>query len=122
MRPFKSIIALFTTSWLAACASTAPAPAFNDRFATDISANATKFFTYTRHFHNKSSSSHARPDDKKADAAWRKAVQAKLDSSGYCRDGYLTLEDYEANGIARVRGECRDGASEEDRRSFPNRP
>lgn len=122
MPPFKSIIALFTTSWLAACASTAPAPVFNDRFATDISANGTKFFTYTRHFHNKSSSSHASPDDKKADAAWRKAVQAKLDSSGYCRDGYLTLEDYEANGIARVRGECRDGASEEDRRSFPNRP
>ena len=122
MPPFKFIIALFTTGWLAACSSTAPVPPFNDSFTTDISTNGTKFFTYTRQFRNKSSGSHAPADDKKADAAWRKAVQTKLDSSGYCRDGYLTLEDYEANGIARVRGECRDGASEEDRRSFPNRP
>jgi len=122
MLPLKSIIVTIAVAWLSACASTGPAPPFNDSFETNISADGTKFFTYIRHLHKGTSGDSHPRDDKKADSALRKAVQAKLETSGYCRDDYLTLEDYEANGIARIRGECRDGASDDDRTQFPNHP
>ena len=119
MPPVKSVIILFATALLHACASSGPAaPPFEDSFATEISADGTKFFTYTRQFDKSSKSRGRRRDDK--DTALQKSVQEKLDTSSYCRDGYLTLEDYEANGIARIRGECRDGASDNDRTLFPN--
>ena len=120
MQPPKSVIVLIASAWLSACAHTGPTTSFNDKFETDISKNGTKFFTYTRHFHKKSSGEGHSPDDKETDKALRKAVQLKLDTTGYCRDDYLTLEDYEANGIARIRGECRDGASNDDLTQFPN--
>ena len=122
MLTLKSIIVTIVAAWLSACASTGPAPSFDDTFATNISADGTKFFTYTRHFHKGAPGNSHPTDDKKADTALRKAVQAKLEATGYCRDDYLTLEDYEANGVARIRGECRDGASDNDRTQFPNHP
>ena len=121
MPPVKPVIILFATALLHACASSGPAaPPFEDSFATEISADGTKFFTYTRQFDRSSKSRGQRRDDKDKDAALQKSVQEKLDTSSYCRDGYLTLEEYEANGIARIRGECRDGASDNDRTLFPN--
>ena len=122
MLPLKSIMVVLSTTWLSACASTEPAPTFNDKFETDIRTDGTKFFTYTRHFHKGASGNSHPTDDKKADSALRTAVQEKLEATGYCRDDYLTLEDYEANGLARIRGECRDGASNDDRTQFPNHP
>ena len=118
MPPVKLLIMLFFTVLLNACASTGPAIAFEDSFVTEISADGTKFFTYTRRY-DKNSKAPGRRNDRDADSALRKAVQEKLDTSSYCRDGYLTLEDYEANGVARIRGECRDGASDSDRTRFP---
>ena len=120
MPPLKSFIILLAASWLSACASRGPDIIFNDSFATDITADGTKFFTYTRHFHKKPSGDDRPLDEQQVDDALRRAVQEKLNTTTYCRDGYLTLEDYEANGIARIRGECRDGASEKDRKQFPN--
>jgi hypothetical protein len=120
MPSIKTIIILFAIILLNACASPGPAIAFEDSFTTEISADSTKFFTYTRQFDKNSKSKNPRRDDKDRDTALQQSVQAKLDSSGYCRDGYLTLEHYEANGIARIRGECRDGANENDRTVFPN--
>lgn len=117
MPPITPFIMLFFTVLLNACASTAPAIVFEDSFVTEISADGTKFFTYTRRY-DKNSKTQGRSNDKDADSALRKAVQEKLDTSSYCRDGYLTLEDYEANGVARIRGECRDGASDSDRAQF----
>ena len=120
MPPVKPVIILFATALLTACASSGPATHFEDSFATEISADGTKFFTYTRQFDQGSKSRGRRRDNKDKDTALQTSVQEKLDSSGYCRDGYLALEDYEANGIERIRGECRDGASDNDRTLFPN--
>jgi hypothetical protein len=120
MPSIKLIIILFAIVLLHACASSGPAIVFDDSFATEISADGTKFFTYTRKFDKNSESRSHHRGDKDGKSALQKSVQAKLDSSGYCRDDYLTLEDYEANGIARIRGECRDGANENDRTLFPN--
>lgn len=117
----KPFIILLAASWLSACASRGPEMIYNDNFETDITADGTKFFIYTRHFHKKPSGDDRPLDEQQADAALRRAVQEKLNATSYCRDGYLTLEDYEANGIARIRGECRDGASDDDRKQFPNR-
>jgi len=120
MPPVNPVIILFTTALLTACASNRPATHFEDSFVTEISADGTKFFTYTRQLDKSSKSSGRRHDDKDKDTALQTSVQKKLDTSGYCRDGYLALEDYEANGIIRIRGECRDGARDKDRTQFPN--
>jgi hypothetical protein len=108
-RPVLTIIAALC---LAACTGTKPAASFIDEFSTEITGDGTKFFTYVRNF------SGGTEPVKTLD----KAVQTRLETTGYCRDGYLTLERYHANGMARIRGECRDGASDSDRERFPNRP
>ena len=112
-------VILFAIALLNACASNGPATPFEDSFVTEISTDGTKFFTYTRQCNNGSKSQNNR-NDKDAETSLQKSIREKLESSGYCRDGYLALEDYEANGIARIRGECRDGASDSDRTLFTN--
>lgn len=47
------------------------------------------------------------------------AMQAMLAQNGYCREGYLVLEQYEHQRRYVTRGECRDGATEQDRERFP---
>ncbi len=120
MPPVKPVIILFATALLAACASSGPATPFEDSFSTEVSADGTKFFTFTRRINKDAKIQGHRLREKDPDTALKKSIQGKLDSSGYCRDGYLTLEHYEANGITRIRGECRDGASDNDRTLFPN--
>jgi hypothetical protein len=122
MSSLKPVMVLFAIVWLSACANTGPATSFNDKFVTEIRGDGTKFFTYVRRFHKGPEGESHHHDARHDDTALRKAVQAKLDTTGYCSDDYLTLEDYEANGIARIHGECRDGASDNDRKQFPNRP
>lgn len=112
MQPLIPALLISATLCLSACAGTKPAASFKDEFSTDITGNGTKFFTYVRRF----------PNDTEPDKTLRKAVQSRLDTTGYCRDGYLTLERYHANGIARIRGECREGATGSDREQFPNQP
>ena len=97
---------------LSACASTHPARSFSDdEFSTEITTDGTKFFIYVRHL----------PKHAKHAGDLREAVAAKLETTGFCRDGYLDRESYHANGIARLRGECKEGASKSDRELFPNR-
>lgn len=119
MPPIKPLSILLAIALLNACASSGPAIPFEDSFLTEINTDGTKFFTYTRQF-NKGSKSQGHRKEKTAETSLQESIREKLDSSGYCRDGYLALEDYEANGIARIRGECRDGASDSDRTMFPN--
>ena len=47
------------------------------------------------------------------------ALQAMLAQNGYCRDGYLVLEQYEQQRRYVTRGECRDDATGQDRERFP---
>ncbi len=47
-------------------------------------------------------------------------LEAKLKSSGYCREGYIELDSYFGRGELQIRGECEEGATEEDRVKFVN--
>jgi len=123
MQSFKPTTIAFAILCLSACSGTKPAASFNDEFSTEITGDGTKFFTYIRHFPGGTKGGRGKGKGKdKSDNSLREAVQARLDTSGYCRDGYLALERYQANGIARIRGECRDGATDSDRKLFPNQP
>ena len=119
MQSFKPTIIAFTILCLSACSGTKPAASFNDEFSTEITGDGTKFFTYIRHLPGGTKGNRGK-GKKKSDDSLHEAVQARLDTSGYCRDGFLALERYQANGIARIRGECRDGATDSDRAQFPS--
>ena len=125
----KPTMILFAALCLPACAGTKPAASFNDEFSTEITGDGTKFFTYIRHSPGGTGGNSGKgkgrgkgKGKKNPDNSLQAAVQARLDTNGYCRDGYLALERYQANGIARIRGECRDGATENDREQFQNQP
>ena len=123
MQPLKPAIIALAALCLSACTGTKPAGSFNDEFATEITVDGTKFFTYIRHMPGGAKGNRGKgKGKKKSDDSLHEAVQTRLDANGYCRDGYLALERYQANGIARIRGECRDGATDSDREQFPNQP
>jgi len=127
MQSLKPTMIFFAALYLPACTGTKPAASFNDEFSTEITGNGTKFFTYIRHLPGSTEGNRGKgkgkgKGKKKPDNSLQEAVQARLDTTGYCRDGYLALERYQANGIARIRGECRDGATDNDREQFPNQP
>ena len=48
-------------------------------------------------------------------------LKRKLEETGFCREGYLRLEQNIETTRAYVRGECYDLATSDDRRKFPNR-
>lgn len=43
----------------------------------------------------------------------------KLAETGYCRDGYIELSSNIGRGRSQIRGECKEGATENDRDMFP---
>ena len=45
---------------------------------------------------------------------------AKLEDTGYCRNGYHQLETQSRRGAMNIAGECYDKATDEDRKKFPN--
>ena len=47
-------------------------------------------------------------------------LESKLKKSGYCREGYIELGSYFGRGQLQIRGECEEGATEEDRIKFVN--
>lgn len=47
-------------------------------------------------------------------------LEARLSENGFCRDGFIILESFIDYGKSRIRGECLDGATEEDYKKFPN--
>ncbi|MCL6415727.1 hypothetical protein MIB92_08695 [Aestuariirhabdus sp. Z084] len=48
------------------------------------------------------------------------SIDNALEDTGYCREGYIELDHFSRRGLARIRGECKEGATELDRRLFPN--
>lgn len=49
-----------------------------------------------------------------------KALEQRLEHTGYCREGYLPLGSYLEFGQFEIRGECRETATKEDRLMFPD--
>ena len=47
-------------------------------------------------------------------------LELKLKKSGYCREGYIELSSYFGRWQLKIRGECEEGATEEDRIKFVN--
>lgn len=48
------------------------------------------------------------------------ALEDILDHNGFCQQGYLLLGRFAGENQNRLRGECKDSASAEDRAKFPN--
>jgi len=44
----------------------------------------------------------------------------KLKTTGYCQQGYMTLDDTQAGRFRRITGECNETATAADRKKFPN--
>jgi hypothetical protein len=59
-------------------------------------------------------------ENKKQAALLDKRLQDILDQNHYCQDGYFTLEHSISSQRSRIRGECHDPASDQDRLHFPN--
>lgn len=47
-------------------------------------------------------------------------VNQKLLDTGYCRSGYMELDNARAGRFQRLTGECNETATEADRKQFPN--
>jgi len=101
-------------------------------FTADILADGTKLFVFSVPMARPGRGGDVRrelQDDDEMQRARRQpshpgpqALQAMLAQNGYCREGYMVLEQYEQQHRYVTRGECRDDASEQDRERFPKRP
>jgi hypothetical protein len=47
-------------------------------------------------------------------------LEYKLAESRYCREGYIEIDTYQADGRMHILGECNDSATPEDRERFAN--
>ncbi len=137
-RPAKSLAALLAlASLLAGCAGkAADGGAAPGQLSTHIYDDGTKLFVYNlrsdeRLFalspldYRAGFSDGKRvysPEElrKRSARRLRSGLQRSLESSQYCREGFITLSSYASYGVASLRGECRDAATASDRQRFPN--
>jgi hypothetical protein len=63
-----------------------------------------------------------RPDtsDRQMQKHMLKMLDEVMEQTSYCREGYVLLGRYAGETTRRVRGECRDRATDEDRHRFPD--
>lgn len=59
-------------------------------------------------------------DGRKMQKHMQDMLDEVMEQTGYCRAGYVLLGRYAGETTRRVRGECRDRATEEDRQKFPD--
>ena len=109
---------------LAGCGSSPEKPEkIPGSFRTNILADGTKLFTYTLG-NTRGDGRAAPPGAMPPPGAPRKLpdphdpLEAMLEQNRYCRDGYVTLEQYRMGMQQVIRGECRDDATEQDRQRF----
>ncbi|MBU2886308.1 hypothetical protein KO507_11085 [Gilvimarinus agarilyticus] len=50
------------------------------------------------------------------------ALLVQLEQTGFCREGYMTLEESAKRGQLAIRGECNEAATEADRETFMQAP
>lgn len=144
----KHLIKICTTlvliNLLAACAGTKTDPAdfdakVKDRFKTDIRGNGIKLFTYKAKLAPTDNYASQLPHQQRAEQAksakrsrsrrnevdlsdWTEQIELgltkTLDMTGYCREGYMELSRIIEVGRGEIRGECNEGATDEDREKF----
>ncbi|MFB2732623.1 hypothetical protein [Shewanella mangrovisoli] len=119
---------------------------FKDKLTTDLRADGLKLFTYQAGLaEDKSKKDNAerpfpheermrqvaqdpreqrRSRKEQADSLeiWGKQVELGLEKTlemtGYCREGYFELSRNIESGRGEIRGECKEGATEEDKQKF----
>lgn len=110
-----------------------PTEAIPASFTTDILPNGTKLFTFELEPQGPPDGAGPRmqrggpgpgPDGRPprrgpSAAASHKQLASLLAENHYCREGYVTLQQYGLYGGYTIRGECRDGADDSDRSRFP---
>lgn len=138
IRTLLAACLLPVAAWLGGCTSSYHGPPPVEDFSTRITDNRLKFFTYTWRFRPPTEETvpagtpgWAAPGDMEgmirrdlgqvsADVftEFRERMHERLEASGYCREGYIELSRSYWPGEFRIRGECRDLASEADRERF----
>ena len=143
----NKIVALLVPFLMLACASNQKRqPEFKEIFVTDIKENGLKLFSYsvTMGSPQKETKGKGRghkgeggmgggmrgrksdggPDHESMTNQSKAKINEKLDSklaeTGYCREGYIVLNSYLGKGKYQIRGECKDGATDSDRKKFAN--
>lgn len=125
--------ALGALAVLAACAH-APGPADIPpaaSFDAQILDNGTKLFVYRQRGlggpqredddPRRSGPPQRRLSSEQMQKIAQRGIAAMLAQNGYCRDGYMVLEQYEQQRSYVVRGECRDAANATDREKYSAR-
>ena len=136
----KLLIMLFAPTLLVACASNqTKQPEVEEIFVTDIRSNGIKFFNYTVTVSRPSGSrsgtgrgkrgagggkqgggSAGRPDRESMMKGVEEKLDVRLAETGYCREGYIVLGRRIDRGRSFIRGECKEGATADDREKFTN--
>ena len=135
------LLMLFVPLILAACASNQMKQSeIEEMFVTDIKSNGIKLFNYSVTM-SRPDGSHSVSGRGKSGgeggmsgggpAGWHgresgmkekmhEKLDARLTETGYCREGYIVLSSSIGGGRSFIRGECKEGATEDDRKKFTN--
>lgn len=142
----KNVMVLALSLFLVACGSTQrKPPEVTEVFVTNITADGLKLFSYTLtkaiapktrgsqsdrggrgggKGGSRSGMGGTKPAGKDMMQSIRKNVyqilDAKLEEVGYCREGYLEVDSFIGRGYSQIRGECKEGATDQDRIVFVN--
>ncbi|MEX1196581.1 MAG: hypothetical protein WEB57_01795 [Pseudohongiellaceae bacterium] len=103
---------------LVSCAAPDPLavlPAAHERLEVQYSGDNSKFFEFTREHVLQRLDDDRRPLS--PDVLSRR-VEAVLEQTGYCRDGFFELYRQRIRQGLTLRGECREAATREDRAAF----
>ena len=137
----KCLLLCLLVAFGTGCASknkTRPKEIITDFFSTDIKENGAKLFIYVANFrplkiNRTQTQRQVRGSQQqtvrsmssiRSDLAERqerlaiKSLEVKFESNGYCRTGYLILNNYTQFDSVEIRGECQESATEADRKLY----
>lgn len=135
MKPIHfHLITLISILFLASCSSNKSIKT-KESFSTLIKMDGTKQFSYTfiapmseiERFSERRGNGKPRKNGSREaymldqlGTMFDNGLNAKLNSTGFCRSGFITLENQSRPGAMQVKGECKETASDADREKFPN--
>lgn len=108
---------------LPACASVGPLISGPQEFKTLITSDNIKRFELSvlpRPMHIDPQANRQKIEPGPSERQLLASLKATLASNGFCREGFLLLGRYAGESTQRLRGECKDSASAEDKSRFPN--
>ncbi|MBB6521711.1 hypothetical protein [Pseudoteredinibacter isoporae] len=149
-RTLKLASAFLMVLFLVACSSQPKGPEVTERLVTHISEDGSKRFQYVMTMQRKKGAGRGgfkgggkgmggkgmanrggqsggknRTDmiaqmQEKMKARGIEAMEAKLDETEFCRDGYMVLSEQFTMARLKINGECKESATEDDKKNFPN--